>query len=293
MSHVKQAFTANDDFIMQKTFILGVGAQRTGSTWLHSQIAKNPQIHTGLVKEHHVFNVIFTPYFKKYEQDLRTLVTSSPKETHGYRKKKRLLSFINDPENYFNYFEKLCLNNETIEAVADITPAYSMLDHQAYSFIRHGLEKRGFNVKVVFVMRDPVERVWSMMHQKGRGDTDVQDRQIKFKEFTSVHSSMRTRYDRTIVELEKVFAQDDIFYAFYETFFNQKSFSELEKFLALNLAAPDFDLIKNESHMKKPINEPLAIEAANYYAETYEFIANRFGDKATAIWPGYRHLQQV
>ena len=238
MSHVKQAFTANDDFIMQKTFILGVGAQRTGSTWLHSQIAKNPQIHTGLAKEHHVFNVIFTPYFKKYEQDLRTLVTSSPKETHGYRKKKRLLSFINDPENYFNYFEKRCLNNETIEAVADITPAYSMLDHQAYSFIRHGLEKRGFNVKVVFVMRDPVERVWSMMHQKGRGDTDVQDRQIKFKEFTSVHSSMRTRYDRTIVELEKVFAQDDIFYAFYETFFNQKSFSELEKFLALNLTLP-------------------------------------------------------
>jgi hypothetical protein len=68
VSHVKQAFTANDDFIMQKTFILGVGAQRTGSTWLHSQIAKNPQIHTGLAKEHHVFNVIFTPYFKEYEQ---------------------------------------------------------------------------------------------------------------------------------------------------------------------------------------------------------------------------------
>ena len=275
---------------MQNTFILGVGAQRTGSTWLHSQLRKNPQIHTGLVKEHHIFDVIFTPYFSKYEQSLRTMVATATENDPSYRKREKLLSFIDDPEKYFNYFEGLCLKNKAIEAVADITPSYSMLDYKAYEFIQQGLEKRGFKVKVVFMMRDPIERVWSMIHQKGRQDSEDENRQIKFKAFTNVHSTMRTRYDRTIIELEKVFPREDIFYGFYETFFNHKAYEKLGHFLNIDLAAADFTCVKNKSHLKKPVTTTLAIEAANYYAATYQYIGARFGDKMTSIWPGYQYL---
>ncbi len=288
----KQFFQPNGVRV-QKTFILGVGAQRTGSNWLHSQLKKTPQIHTGLIKEHHVFDVIFTPYFSQYEQDLRTLVENSTERDQSYKKKKRLLSFIDDPEKYFDYFERLCLKNETIEAVADMTPSYSMLDHKSYGFIRQGLEKRGFKVKVIFMMRDPVERVWSSLHQKGRQDYDNENREIKFKAFTYVGSTMRTRYDRTIVELEKAFPQDDIFYGFYETFFNQKSYEALKDYLGIDLAAPDFDIIKNSSYEKKSIEKALAIKAANYYIATYDFAASRFGEKVTSIWPGYQYLKKI
>ena len=43
---------------MKKTFILGVGAQKAGTTWLHRQFKKNATFNLGHRKEYHVFDAI-------------------------------------------------------------------------------------------------------------------------------------------------------------------------------------------------------------------------------------------
>ena len=43
---------------MTKIFILGVGAQKAGTTWLHSQLSTNNSIDFGFRKEYHVFDTI-------------------------------------------------------------------------------------------------------------------------------------------------------------------------------------------------------------------------------------------
>ena len=59
---------------------------------------------------------------------------------------------------YFNYFKHL-LSKPAIKLTGDITPSYSMLDSNAFADIKNGLESVGLRVKVVFLMRDPVERL--------------------------------------------------------------------------------------------------------------------------------------
>ena len=45
---------------MKKIFILGVGAQKAGTTWLHRQLIKNSKFNFGHRKEYHVFDSIET-----------------------------------------------------------------------------------------------------------------------------------------------------------------------------------------------------------------------------------------
>ena len=279
---------------MCKTFILSIGAQRTGSTWLHSQITKNKQLQMGLCKEHHIFDVLFSPYFAKYERELREYVVDARTDAPLYQRKKTLLSFIDDPQKYFNYFDHLYRKSRVIKAVGDMTPSYSMLDAEAFEFIRDGLEEKGFKVKVVFIMRDPVERIWSMQHKAADIKAKIAANNLNvvgLKAFEHPGASMRTRYDRTITELEKVFPEKDIFYGCYEDFFNTATYMKLGEFLNIELKQPDFRFVRNQSLLKNDIDPILAAEAANLYADTYSFISSRFGVKIEQLWQGFRFLK--
>jgi hypothetical protein len=278
---------------MAKTFILGVGAQRTGSTWLHSQLNQNDEINMGLCKEYHVFDVLFTPYVPELRIRLVSRVNEAGTDAESVRKERKLLSFLEDPNNYFTYFDRLSSRDHRTQAVGDMTPSYSMLDSEAYQFIRDGLVKRGFRVKVIFIMRDPIERIWSMFHQAAKVRQDLEagkERRASITTFTNVNASLRTRYDRTITELEKVFPKADIFYDFYERFFTPESYSSLATFLSINLDAPDFQKRRNTSLMKGQLDDALAREAALHYSETYRFIRERFGSGVVDLWSGYKYL---
>ena len=41
---------------MNRTFLLGVGAMKAGTTWLHDYLAASPQCEPGVRKEYHVFD---------------------------------------------------------------------------------------------------------------------------------------------------------------------------------------------------------------------------------------------
>ena len=66
-----------------------------------------------------------------------------------------------DVNNYFDYFNSLFLNNKELSTTGDITPSYACLPIEAFEFIKKNLEEKRFNVKVIFIMRDPVYRILS------------------------------------------------------------------------------------------------------------------------------------
>ena len=49
---------------MEKNFILGVGCQKGGTSWLHSQLDKSHHTDFGFLKEYHVFDVLDVPECK-------------------------------------------------------------------------------------------------------------------------------------------------------------------------------------------------------------------------------------
>ena len=287
----------------QKIFLLGVGAQKGGTAWLYQQLRKNPNVDLGFRKEYHVFDAIFSEHGSGFREDLieeiaekqqrNQLGLNRPDDQHLAKR----LSFIDSTDNYFDYFDYLYLKNEEVEVVGDLTPSYSMLTSEAYQHIKEGLEKRGFTVKAIFLMRDPVERNLSMIRMGRRRSLkngvvpDQSEDQAMRNTYSAPYAELRTRYDRTITELEKSFATQDIYYGFFESFFSPESFLRLQTFLNLDLKTPEFEQIINSSPKEGDITDATYYEVANHYSDVYQFVSERFNGAADKLWTGYKYLK--
>jgi len=286
-----------------KQYVLGLGAQRTGSTWLRSQLQRSPEVDLGFVKEYHFFDALFVPQMRAFHSPSSTTLLRERLPVAGYRllsksqKAPVLASFVAQPDTYFDYFENLWERNSRTRIVGDFTPSYSMLDRTGFSYARDQFDKRDFKVKAVFVMRDPVERIWSMMHQESkvrerlkRGE-DLASRSYGLGSFTGPGAALRTRYDRTIEELEAVFCSGDIHYAFYEEYISNHRYALLMDFLGIeSFPSPHIHKARNQSLMKSTLREELAAEVAEYYRPTYEYVEQKFGSQMRSLWAGYRYL---
>ena len=304
---------------MSKTFILGVGAQKGGTTWLHRQLDSNHNIDMGFQKEYHVFDSLegFGRDFgeNKFLKDpnnrfrrnrikaVQNLINKDKiGKNRSLKRAKRnqhaalQLSFIDNIENYFNYFDYLYLKNENIEAVGDITPNYAILSPKTFRLIKKSLEERGFEIKVFYLMRDPVERVWSSARMRKR-KMRKKDKNASYDEFQKLidpfgnpKDSLQSRYERTIINLEKVFDPSNIFFGFYEDLFTRKTFKDIQSFLDLDIEPFDPSFIVNASPKGHSIPEDINCKMVQHFHETYNFILNRYGEKMRNLWQGYSVL---
>lgn len=280
----------------EKVFILGVGCQKGGTTWLHGQLDKHPNVNMGFTKEYHVFDALHVEdmkYFARQKMNkLQKIYKESPNQVPI--KLLRHVSFHKNTNNYFIYFDKLWESDEQTKIVGDITPSYSSLSIRTLKEIRNKLEKKGFKVKVIFLMRDPIERCWSMARMDIRDKSkskkvdidDISRLKTLYKEETC---ALRTRYENTIRNLDYCFTADDIFYGLYETLFSQDTVTRLEEFLGINDFSPNLSQKYNITE-KNEINldSELAIEIAKFYSDTYDICQDRFNIKEH--WAGYQYL---
>jgi len=150
---------------------LCIGAHKAGSTWLYQQLDSHPDFWMPPVKELHYFDQLSrveraAPPHCRDERDLRFL------------ERLRSLSAESciDLENYGRLFEpKASLLS------GDISPNYSTLTNEV---IRQVV---GYfpNLKVIFLARDPVERVWSHLSM------EVHYRQIERFDTTDINEVNR------------------------------------------------------------------------------------------------------
>lgn len=293
-----------DHHRQKKQFILGLGAQRTGSTWLRSQLQTCAEINLGFCKEYHFLDVLFVPQMKSFHSDrgpadhgFRYRPSTNGKLWSPAQKSAMLAAFVSSPHLYFEYFDKLWRGNPRISTVGDFTPSYSMLDRSGFEYARAELMKRGFQVKALFIMRDPVERIWSMCHQQSNvqkildAGKDPAARKFTLESFTHPDAEMRTRYERTIQELEQVFEENEIHYDFYERYISEGRYSALLKFMGIEtITAPKLDQVRNRSLLKDQLQTELASQVAEHYRSTYEFMEARYGSLIRSLWSGYEYL---
>jgi len=98
---------------------IGIGAMRSGTSWLGKQLKQHPGIWT-----------------------------SSPKELHFFDR-----HFTDSPQAYARHF-----SDAPEEAtLGEITPAYAILNKEKIATARAWMPE----IKLLFIMRDPVERAWS------------------------------------------------------------------------------------------------------------------------------------
>ncbi|WP_455373609.1 sulfotransferase [Limibacillus halophilus] len=285
----------------EKTFLLGVGAQKAGTTWLHSYLNKQfSSCDFGFAKEYQVWDTAYTQMHRGYEnRDI--LRARRYLEKPGYRPLEnkqfwRQFSFLASPDSYFDYFAGLLCRPDGVRVTGDITPSYMGLPQGILQTIKEGFAARGIDVKVVFILRDPVERNWSALRM-------VRDRKLRpaghpllvlkeadaLRRYVTIDNSIwHTQYPGAIKRLLSVFGEEKVFVDFYETFFQEKSLRRLTDFLGLEYSAPDFGFKVN--HLEKKEDLPLEVRwrIARQFRLVYEGVAERYGaDFIASIWSGY------
>ena len=279
-----------------KTFILGIGAQKAGTTWLEAQLSKTNFFSNDQVKEYHVFNKLSYLSFEKSQ----SLVLRKPKGGRSIKKDMNLIkkreAMRLRPQLYFDHFDYIYCRDSAITHVSDITPDYAILPKKIFRIIKKGLEAKDFRIKIVFLMRDPVERAWSHLRMINRLKYEKQGApkvspEVEFEQLKKFHKrrlcTLRTRYQKTSSVIERVFPKKDIYYGFYETLFNQAEINRLTDFLEAPRLSPDFNQVVHASPKPQKSVEgmdELVNNIRSFYDSTYRWAYERFPDTIPDNW---------
>ncbi len=186
---------------------LVIGAQRAGTTWLHRVLRQHPSLWLPPVKELHYFDRLETT---------RTILDPKERRRVGL---KQLLSLDPWLVSYWlrarsdEWYARLFRDAKAKGLVAgEITPAYATLDETVLRRIK-GLND---NIKLIFVMRDPVERAWSAVNNAATKGIDASTVEKSIKRARESGAAARSAYGDTIRRLEAVFPASQVHYCFFE-----------------------------------------------------------------------------
>ena len=284
---------------MTKTFFLGLGGQKCGSSWIQAYLARQPGSDFGRLGEYQSWEHRIEGVFARYR-----IATPSRSERLRARLKTSLGAsepaghlrwrLQTDPEAYFDYFNALC-QTPGIQRTGDVTPSYAALPAEILSEIRDGLIKRGFEVRVIFAMRDPVARLVSHMRMdsdKGRlPKLGSPDETLSTLEsfFASPEATARSCYDRTLATIAEVFPDTQVHVCLFEELFSSAGIHALARFAGVDaqVQAGRQKVNARESHISVP--EDLEGRIARHYAKAYHAAAVALPQVST-LWPSARHV---
>jgi len=283
----------------QPTFLLGTGAQKGGTSWLHDHLAASPQCATGYRKEYHVFDALDLPgeqwmrdrIAMRARREGRRAVDGEPVDANGLHR----AAMLYDTDFYFDYFLGLLSRDPAYSLALDMTPDYAMLSAQRLTWIREQFAARGVRTVSVFLMRDPVERIWSHLRmEKSRrperlsGDSASYVREL----YAAPTYALRTRYDQTLTALEEGFEPDEVHVGFYEQLFTTEQVDAISRLVGIETRAPQFDVRVNASPKAAEELPPDTVRTvALHYREVYVAVARRFPEvDLPTLWPSSRYV---
>lgn len=292
---------------MQKTFVLGLGAQKAGTTWLYQYLNDHPQCAPGKVKELAALRMLFGYKFsnvrwRKRIDAVSEALQNAPKRlqinpAENAQVQELLESFdylasCTDLDAYVRYYERQLAASPGAHVVADITPEYCMLTKKELLETRTRLEDAGFAVRAVFLMREPVERCYSALRMEFRRERKAGVEDIRLPTDSFVRRSTvsgcqkRTRYEKILPQITSVFSPEERYIGFYEEFFSDDSLGKLCNVLGIDHVDGKFGKRINTSPRESEPSAEEWTQVRDFYSDTYDFCANRFGAvKIAKLWP--------
>lgn len=282
---------------LSKTFLLGVGCQRGGTTWLHRYLSSSPQVNFGFRKEYHLFDALHVQGFKWFKQNVEeayaeVLAGVDLHENRPYL--DRLAGFYRDTENYYDYFNDLHASYDAVRVVGDLTPSYSGVPISVLAEIRSNLEQRGFRPKVIFIMRDPVDRMWSAARLEAKRIGDLSEEAVANWIDTCMvgpRTKKRSRYQVTLKRIYEVFPAEDVKVLLYEDLFTRAAVRGITDFLGIDPIKATLKEKFNKVARTSELPEDLQYRIARNYKWSYGAAARMFGvAHIEELWPSSRFV---
>jgi hypothetical protein len=258
-----------------RTFVLGVGAQKAGTSWLYTYLASTPGADMGFTKEYHIWDAVYSPLCGHFKL--------SDNQISYFNKPTYLRYFMQKiPGFYEGYFNSI-FNSGAI-LTGDITPSYAALKDSDFRILKKKILSIGAQLKCVFLMRDPVERCWSAARMEINKSGEVIDEEKLLSEkYHSDQFQLRTRYEICCENLKNAFSDDELYFGFYETMFDTTEIERISDFLGVR---PNFE--RRKSHVNvSPKTKQISLELRNrikdYYFNTYDYCYKNF-EETKKIW---------
>lgn len=154
---------------------IGLGAMRTGSTFLHGALRRHPAIHLPIFKELHFLDDHYPPGGSLPDGRRRSAATMRRYRERGLDRARQRLAqaeaagrqaavrwfstYLSPPEEGpdWLWYASLLQPNRADERVGEVTPSYAQLDAPAIAEVVARLP----DLKAIYTLRDPLERAWS------------------------------------------------------------------------------------------------------------------------------------
>jgi hypothetical protein len=257
-----------------KPDFLGIGFQKSGTTWLFSQLRSHPEFCVPYRKEFHYFdrnpkypspNFIANKFFllRMFNPDFRKHLKRDiflPLKHKDFSKTNWALNFylrtIND-NWYLSQF------NKTQKLTGEFTPSYSILGIEDIQKIYKLLP----NVKLIALLRDPIDRAWSAYRFYNKGNALTINHAISF--FESPLQESRNSYSQSIQNYQSVFPPESLFLGFYDSITEQPEtlINGVVKFIGAKS-----DLLNKKklyNRINKSPEQEMPIEIYNYLKDKY------------------------
>jgi len=275
---------------MIENLFLCVGAQKSGTTWLHAQLENHPEIgFPPNIKEVHYFNTIHQGGIllsRRRVNNLKKLVNSTEGRSalqryfidisRGHKANENIRELLSpvDDEWYIGLFK-----DSNKKYAADFTPEYALLPKEGFEHIKQVSREQ----KIIFLMRDPVSRTKSAIQyyfqRKGIEPSEINDDMvwdISKKDFFINFS----KYDITIKTLESQFDKSQLKFMFFEDLMDnkQKAIDEICDFLNIARVELHEEKVEKKVNASTKINLPHGLEdkLEKQFQDTYSFMHEHF-----------------
>ena len=270
---------------------VGIGAQKAGTTWLYRNLRDHPQIWMPKKEVHYFDQRINDTSFR-----LRSRLFGRRAEDRAWRQQVKHWTgvhlrkfslpgllwvyryYMRPPDD--GWYSALFAAGGR-KTTGEITPNYSVLGQKQIAHVHDIMPE----TKIVFLMRNPIERAWSqsLMDVRERNIEDVTDEEFQ-KHFESKRSRLFTDYLRTLENWGSFFPEKQIFVGFLEDvhFYPNRLLARLYRFLEVDPSA-DYRVIRRKIHSRDVETMPtrLAVGLAEAYLDDAKALEERFGGYAS------------
>lgn len=281
-----------------------IGSSKCGTTSLHSAISKNPDVHAPPGKEIHYWSWVRPPFLKESTLQKRLFEMQNPFTRSifwaastinpSWRNKYVRLKFYetmlsSDIGNNAAYLEYLKWGRGKEPVTVDFTPNYCLLGKETFREMAALAE----DTKFVFIMRDPVERLWSSIRfenrfkawhaEKARALLNARLEYALSDPFDNL--VRKSRYDEIIDRLESSVGSQNCLYLFYENLFETEELNKLSSWLGISpVEITASEPLNVGSFSKLAPFDHLLKAAQRNFAPTYNYVRQRFGTRVPNGW---------
>lgn len=280
-------------------YLFCVGAQKSGTTWLHDYFMGHPDVHVPENKEMHYFSSrhgaecwpIVNRRIKNLTGALKRRINRGPAQDPTQQANAdRVMHLIRmhlDPDpTHPVYREVMTTGWQGQPLVADISPTYAMIGTEGY----RDMLRFEPTAKFLFIMRDPLDRLISslrMFYNDPRPDGAVSD-QLTFEDMCRAylngampHIRRRSDYTETLDALTQVVPVEQLKVILFENMLSPEGVADVCNFAGISQTPAEFGKVVRKGKSQK-LGDELMGQLEETVAPIRHAVRERFGIDTSA-----------